>query len=67
VYYWASCVECYFSPWADLISGDEEMEGTGVALAELLDELQVEEKEIVTVTTVSGCQPVRSPRWSVSK
>ena len=34
VYYWASCVECYFSPWADLISGDEEMEGTGVALAE---------------------------------
>jgi len=50
VYYWASCVECYFSPWADLISGDEEMEGTGVALAELLDELQIEEKEIVIVT-----------------
>ena len=50
VYYWAPCVECYFSPWADLISGDEEMEGTAVALAELLDELQIEEKEIVTVT-----------------
>ena len=50
VYYWAApCVE-YFSPWGDLISGDEEAEGTGVALAELLDELQVEEKEIVTVT-----------------
>ena len=50
VYYWACFVECYFSPWGDLISGDEEVEGTGVALAELLDELQVEEKEIVTVT-----------------
>jgi hypothetical protein len=50
VYYWAaSCVECYFSPWGDLICGDEEAEGTGLALAELLDELQVEEKEIVTV------------------
>jgi sulfur carrier protein ThiS len=42
-------VECYFSPWSDLASGDAEVEGAGVALAELLDELQVEKKEIVAV------------------
>jgi hypothetical protein len=49
VYYWASFVECYFSPWSDLATGDAEMEGTGVGLAELLAELQIEEKEVVTV------------------
>jgi hypothetical protein len=49
VYYWASFVECYFSPWTDLASGDEGVEGTRVALAEMLDELHVQEKELVTV------------------
>src|SRR5215471_10862621 len=52
VYYWASWVECYFSPWGDLISGDEEVEGTGVALAELLDELQVERRKLSALQTV---------------
>ena len=49
VYYWASCVECYFFPWTDLASIDQRVEGTSVALAEMLDELQIEEKEVVTV------------------
>lgn len=49
VYYWASFVECYFSPWTDLASGDERAKGTSVPLAEMLDQLQVEEKEVVTV------------------
>src|SRR5215471_2184657 len=49
VYYWASCVECYFSPWTDLASIDQRVEGTSVALTEMLDELKVGEREVVAI------------------
>jgi hypothetical protein len=48
VYYWAYFAE-YFSPWKDLASPGEEVEGTTVALEGMLDELSIEEKEIVCV------------------
>jgi sulfur carrier protein ThiS len=48
VYYWAYFAE-YFSPWKDPASTGEEVEGTGMTLEEMLDELAIEEKEIACV------------------
>src|ERR1039458_6580909 len=47
-YYWAYFAE-YFSPWKDPASPGEEVEGTGMRLEEMLDELAIEEKEIACV------------------
>jgi hypothetical protein len=48
-YYWAYFVECYFDPWATLESADEELETASLGLAARLEELQIQEKEVVTV------------------
>jgi hypothetical protein len=48
VYYWAYFAE-YFSPWKDLASSKEEIEGTAVTLEGMLDELSIEDQEIVCV------------------
>jgi hypothetical protein len=42
-------VECYFDPWATLESANEELETASLALAARLEELQIQEKEVVTV------------------
>jgi hypothetical protein len=47
-HYWAYFAE-YFSPWKDPASPGEEVEGTGMPLEEMLDELAIEEKEIVCI------------------
>ena len=47
-YYWAYFAE-YFSPWKDLASPGQEVEGTRMTLEDMLDELAIEEKEIVCV------------------
>ena len=47
-YYWAYFAE-YFSPWKDPASPGQEVEGTGMTLEEMLDELAIEEKEIACV------------------
>jgi hypothetical protein len=47
-YYWAYFAE-YFSPWEDLASPGEEIEGTGMTLEEMLNELAIEEKEIISI------------------
>ena len=47
-YYWAYFAD-YFSPWKDPASPGEEVEGTGMRLEEMLDELASEEKEIVCI------------------
>ena len=51
VYYWAYFVVCYFSPYADLAVEDEDKEAqSAVVLAEdLLDELQIQNRELVCV------------------
>ena len=49
VYYWAYFVVCYFSPYASLAIDDQEVEGTCIASGDKLDNLQMEEKEVVTV------------------
>jgi len=46
-YYWAYFAACYFSPYAGLAVGDMEAEGASIPLADLLHELQIEDKEIV--------------------
>ncbi len=45
-YYWAYFAE-YFSPWRDLPTGGNNVDGPRACTPELLDQLQVEEKEII--------------------
>jgi hypothetical protein len=56
-YYWAYVVE-YFSPWVSLVSTEEEVE-LAVKVANVLDELGVEENEVLVVPEsflVPSCQ-----------
>ena len=46
-YYWAYFVACYFSPYAGLAIDDEE--GLSFAEGDMLDQLQIEEREVVHV------------------
>ena len=55
-YYWAYFAE-YFSPWKDPASPGEEVEGTGMTLEEMLDELAIEEKEIACVPETFQVRP----------
>jgi len=55
-FYWAYFAE-YFSPWADLASSAEEVEGTSATLEGTLDELPIEEKEIVCVPETFQVSP----------
>jgi hypothetical protein len=47
--YWAYFVACYFSAYASLAIDDTDIEGTSVSMGDMLDNLQIEEKEVVTV------------------
>ena len=56
-YYWAYVVE-YFSPWVSLVSTEEEVE-PAVKVANVLNELGIEENEVLTVHEsfrVPSCQ-----------
>ena len=56
-YYWAYVVE-YFSPWVSLVSTEEEVE-PAIEVANVLDELGVEENEVLMVPEsflVPSCQ-----------
>jgi hypothetical protein len=48
-YYWAYFVKCYFDPWANVASAEKEVEAASLALAAMLDELQIQRKEVVIV------------------
>ena len=47
-YYWAYFAE-YFSPWINRASTEQEADATSAGLVEMLDEIQIEGKGIVTV------------------
>jgi len=49
-YYWAYFVACYFSPYAGLAIDDEE--GMSFAVRDMLDHLQIEEREVVHVPEI---------------
>jgi hypothetical protein len=55
--YWAYFVACYFSPYAGLGIDKKEVEGKKIALEDMLDNFQIERKEVVTVP---GCFQVSS-------
>jgi len=57
VYYWAYFVASYFSPYASLASKDKEDEGVSILLADLLDELQVQDQDLVCVPDCLQVQP----------
>ena len=48
MYYWAYFAE-YFSPWRTLAGAEKEVEAASLAVADMLEELRIEEKEVVTV------------------
>ena len=50
--YWAYFVTCYFSPYAGLAIDDQEIEGTSIALGDLLCNLQIEGREVVHVPEI---------------
>jgi hypothetical protein len=56
-HYWAYFVACYFSPYAGLASKDKEEEGVSILLADLLDELQVQDQDLVCVPDCFQVQP----------
>ena len=49
-YYWAYFAACYFSPYAGLAIDDEE--GMSFAVGNMLDQLQIEEREVVHVPEI---------------
>ena len=49
-YYWAPCVEGYFSPWIDPADAGAEVEAACLAAAERLCEVQSEGNEVVAVS-----------------
>ena len=57
VCYWAYFVACYFSPYAGLAGKDKEDEGVSILLADLLDELQVQDQDLVCVPHCFQVQP----------
>jgi hypothetical protein len=42
-------VKCYFDLWANVASAEKEVEASSLALAAMLDELQIQKKEVVIV------------------
>jgi len=48
-YYWAYFVDCYFDPWAESSIDEDEVEADGVAVGDMLDELQIEANGVVGV------------------
>jgi len=49
VYYWANYAQ-YFSPWLNLASAEKEVEAASLALADTLDDLQIQEKDLAAVS-----------------
>ena len=64
-HYWAYFAACYFSPYAGLAIDDEE--GMSFAVGDMLDQLQIEEREVVHVPEIFQVPRVRSPPWSARK
>ena len=50
--YWAYFMVCYFSPYAGLAIDNKDVEGTSVSIGEMLDDLQIEEREVVHVPEI---------------
>jgi len=49
IYYWANFVECYFDPWLNPASAENEVQAANLGLADTLAELGIEEKGIAPV------------------
>ena len=59
-YYWAYFVECYFSTYAELSIDDMEAASASVPLGDLIDDLEIEDKEIVCVPETFRVLPSQS-------
>jgi len=49
VYYWANGLASYFDSWAESSIEDKEAEDMGVAVEEMLAELEIQQKEVVRI------------------
>jgi hypothetical protein len=56
-YYWSFLVECFFSPFAGLASGEKEVEAAGLAIADLLEKLRIDVTEIAIVPETFDVPP----------
>jgi hypothetical protein len=61
-YYWTHFVDCYFCPYAGLAIDDKEAENTATPRADLLDELQIEDQELVCVPECFQVRPSQVAR-----
>jgi len=50
--YWAYFVVCYFSRYARLAIGEKDVEGSPVSMGDVLDDLQIEAREVVHVPEI---------------
>jgi len=50
--YWAYFMVCYFSAYAGLAIDIKDVEGTSVSIGDMLDNLQIEEREVVHVPEI---------------
>jgi hypothetical protein len=50
--YWAYFMVRYFSPYAGLAIDNKDVEDTSVSIGEMLDDLQIEEREVVHVPEI---------------
>ena len=56
-YYWSHFVECFFSPWANLASAEQGVEAAGLAVADLLETLRIEDTELAFVPATFEIPP----------
>ena len=61
MYYW-TCFAEYFSQWRNLAGADMGTEPASLAVADMLEELRIEEKEVVTVPEIFHVPPSQLAR-----
>jgi hypothetical protein len=57
IYYWTYFIECFFSPWANLAGVEKDVEAAGLAVAELLETLRIEDTELAFVPAMFEVPP----------
>jgi len=56
-YYWTYFIDCFFSPWLSLARAEKGVEATGLAVAELLGTLRIEDTELAFVPATFEVPP----------
>ena len=57
IYYWTNFIQCFFSPWRNLASGEREVEAAALAVADLLETLRIDTTELAFVPATFDVPP----------